>query len=542
MDTFWVLNAANSRYYRDRATIVCETPHLYLYVQNSVHVGSRRACKSARLFEHHTYPTDRASFGSEWIPGVDDDPHVTLFYGHVPGVAGYFSDEDEYPTSVNRFSNEREMMFISSDATSVGNSDFDSTVAHEFQHMIHWHVHAQDEAWDNEGASMLAQVINGYSADGVDQSYAADPVQLDSWSDGYNSPNYGAGFLWMDYLYEHFGGSFIHEMLADRHYSGIALARHVLRERVGLPLSQVFGNWIVANYLNDRSAGPQYGYRNSSIRVPAMATLSGPTASYAGRLHPYAPLYLRLKHTGSSRTYHFHASPTIPVIAAGHTAPFWWSNRCDFCDTSMTRSVNLRKLTNPILTFDAWYEIESGYDYAYVEASTDSGATWHTLRSSITTKANPNGSNIGNGITGRSARVAGSRHGWVPVKVHLRRYHGRRILLRFEYVTDDEFNGQSLAIKNISVGGTHLGHKVGDTAWRLSGFVPVTRNVLPMQWSIRLITFPKDGPPRIKAISVNSDGNASISVHPSTGTERAALAIFAQAPKTTLTARVHITS
>lgn len=540
-DRLWVLDGNTDIYRHVRATILCETPHLYFYVQTSVHVDRRSACKSARFFEHHIYPTDRRVFGSEWRPGIDGDVHVTLFYGHVPGVAGYYAGEDEYPKLVNKYSNQREILFISSDYTTLG-SEFDSTLAHEFQHMIHWHVHAQDEAWDNEGASMLAQIINGFSADGVDQAYAFQPVQLDAWTDGANSdPYYGAGFLWMDYLYERFGPSFVQAMLENRHYSGIALAAQVLHKRTSLSLTKVFGDWVVANYLDRPRLAPRFGYHNTQIHISPNASLGKRSIRYATHLHPYMPFYLAVKPLSEPRVLHFSAAPSIPLISAGRTAPFWWSNRCDFCETSMTRTINLRKAHRPVLTFKAWYRIETGYDYAYLEVSRNRGATWHTLPSRISTKQNPNGGNLGNGITGQSNKVHGNHRGWVSVRVKLRRYAGKKVRLRFQYVTDDEYNGQSLAIRDMAIKAIHYRDHVGDSAWHLSGFVPVMQNRLPLRWSIRLITYPR-GVPKVNSVSVGPRGHASIKIPRSRKSKQAALAIFGQAPKTTLEARLRITS
>ncbi len=41
-------------------------------------------------------------------------------------------------------------------------------------------------------------------------------------------------------------------------------------------------------------------------------------------------------------------------------------------------------VSTPALTFTAWYEIEDGYDYGFVEASTDGGTTWTALEGSNT--------------------------------------------------------------------------------------------------------------------------------------------------------------
>lgn len=75
-----------------------------------------------------------------------------------------------------------------------------------------------------------------------------------------------------------------------------------------------------------------------------------------------------------------------------------------------------------------WYDIESDWDYAYVEVSTD-GLTFTPIAGNITTTANPNGNNRGNGITGTSAS-------FVYAKFGLGAYVGQEIYVRVSYYTD----------------------------------------------------------------------------------------------------------
>jgi hypothetical protein len=80
-------------------------------------------------------------------------------------------------------------------------------------------------------------------------------------------------------------------------------------------------------------------------------------------------------------------------------------------------------------SFQAWYDIESNYDYAYCEVSTDEGLIWTPIEGSITTDFNPYGVNRGNGITGASG-------GWVQAIFPLDSYLNQDIQLRLSYITD----------------------------------------------------------------------------------------------------------
>lgn len=140
----------------------------------------------------------------------------------------------------------------------------------------------------------------------------------------------------------------------------------------------------------------------------------------------------------------------------------WWSDMGDDLDTSMVRAVDV-PADSPLLELLLWYEIESDWDYAYVSVSTDGGATWANLSSSITTSDDPNQQNEGNGITGVS-------DGWVPVSFDLAEYAGQNVLLRLRYVTDGAVGGRGLLADAIRLGSLFDGAETVTDEWTLSGF------------------------------------------------------------------------
>lgn len=100
----------------------------------------------------------------------------------------------------------------------------------------------------------------------------------------------------------------------------------------------------------------------------------------------------------------------------------------------------------PALTCRLWYDIETNWDYAYLEASLDGGLTWRTVPGNRTTDYDPNGTNHGNGITG-------STGGWVEASFYLDAIEGvsagSTLLLRFAYVTDASVEGEGIYIDAI---------------------------------------------------------------------------------------------
>jgi hypothetical protein len=99
-------------------------------------------------------------------------------------------------------------------------------------------------------------------------------------------------------------------------------------------------------------------------------------------------------------------------------------------DQTLTAGQAIQVDPGDTLRFWTRYNI-CGYDYGYVETSTDGGLTWTTMpgEDNITTNLNPYGrNNLGNGITGES-------QGWVLAKFDLGGYVGQEILIRFRFLS-----------------------------------------------------------------------------------------------------------
>lgn len=122
----------------------------------------------------------------------------------------------------------------------------------------------------------------------------------------------------------------------------------------------------------------------------------------------------------------------------------YYSTMGDNLDTAMTIydvSVSGRR---PSLTFNAWYQIENGWDYAYVQVRESGTTNWTNISGNITTTTNPSGMNLGNGITG-------STNGWTSASFSVSAYSGKNIDIRFRYVTDGYVSEPGLFVDNIKL-------------------------------------------------------------------------------------------
>lgn len=503
VDTFWVADQVNSSYVLIAAEIGYVSPHAYFYVERGIDVNQAMFEQSAEVFEREVLPLvlrhfgfDEASLGGQ---------RITILHAHIPGgVAGYFSTIDEYPKTVNPFSNERVMIYISTDAAPFGTREYTATLAHELQHLFHSLASPGEEAWINEGASELAMDLVEGRQESPKLAFERRPdTQLNAWVQGSSSlVHYGASYAFLKYLSERFGLDAVSELVHIRN-SGIAGVEQLLSRRApGLSFDGLFADWAVANYLDDTSVSEgRFGYRDLDIHASAEKVTSVPWRRRAN-VSQYAAEYYELPSIDGRVTLRFYGEPQTRLLPNGRRPGYyqWWSGRADGMDSTMTRELDLTGVTKATLRFRTWFDIEKDFDYAYVEVSRDGGRTWNTLRGRHNTMSNPNGASFGYGYTGHSGM--GDQAGWVWEEIDLGSYVGSRLLLRFEYVTDDAVSGPGFAIDSISV--PEIGWRQSaddDSGWTYDGFVR-TGNSVAQRFAVRLV---RVGPGEPEVISLALD-------------------------------------
>ncbi|WP_299833248.1 immune inhibitor A domain-containing protein [uncultured Metabacillus sp.] len=145
----------------------------------------------------------------------------------------------------------------------------------------------------------------------------------------------------------------------------------------------------------------------------------------------------------------------------------YFSGSGDELNHSMTTTVDLTNAANAQLTFKAWYDIETDWDYASVQVKEAGAGEWATVKGNITTDANPNEQNPGHGITGNS-------NGWVDAAFDLSAYAGKKIDVRFTYWTDVAVAMPGFYVDDIAIkadGNTLVSDNAeGASAFTLTGF------------------------------------------------------------------------
>jgi hypothetical protein len=290
----------------------------------------------------------------------------------------------------------------------------------------------------------------------------------------------------------------------------------------------------VASYLDDPSlAAGRYAYGNLQPDPPADAAQhkSYPVDELS-TVYQYGADYIALDYSSPLRI-EFAGSQTVSLVGNNaHSRDYqWWSIRGDEGDATLTRQFDLSDLEEATLEAWMWYDLETDYDYAYVEVSSDDGETWELLRNDSTTDSNPSGNSYGPALTGKSGD--GDQATWTLQTFDLTPYAGQSVLVRFEVITDEAVNRPGVCLDDISV--PELGYRTdvetGADGWHAAGWGRVTANI-PQLYLVQLITFGEET--RVERLELDAQMRGTLVLPDPDGfAGRAVLIVSALAPATT---------
>lgn len=526
-ERFWILNSDTNEHTQITATLRYITPHSYFWVEDGTPVNERDMKALMDTFEEKIYPTDREFFGSEANPGVDEDPHIYVIYANSIGhnIAGYFSSSDSFNPEVREYSNAHET-YVLGTSQDLGNDYTYATLAHEFVHMIQNASDRNDVSWLNEGFAEVGAFLNGYDIGGADWLYVQNPdIQLNTWVDNTSpdfSAHYGQSFLYLTYFLDRFGEEATKALTNNPEndlpsVDGTLAELNITDPETGVVITadDVFMDWAVTMYVMDGSVEDgRYTYNNypSAPRVRTAEDISSCPQSVNSTVHQYGMDYYRIRCAGDY-TLTFNGSTVVGLLPVNANSGnyMFWSNRGDESDMMLTRAFDFTGVDGPItMSFAAWYDIETDYDYAYIQASTD-GESWEILRSTSSTDADPTGASYGWAYNGQT-------NGWVTEEVDLSKFAGQNVQIRFEYITDAALNGEGLLLDDIRIDASNYeeGFETDDGGWEAAGFVRV-ENILPQTYRLALIT--RGNRTTVTYIELSPDQTAEIPLSLNSGEE-----------------------
>jgi hypothetical protein len=287
----------SNRAYFINATCRAVGGFCYIFVENSQwgkNVTNTGVAKLRRAFDESTpanaskgiYEFETENLG---LPPdeIDLDPKIYILILDIPDahesgnfVAGYFEPINQKRgivrdpnTGMQVQSNEVEMIYIDSSPLDVEDILAREILAHEFQHLIHWRYDSDEDIWINEGCSEYSALfLCGYQLGRHSEhveAYENEPqTSLVSWGNNMDTlANYGASYLWMMYLHEHYGGiSTISSIITEPTHGINGINTVLISKGYSQRFSDVFSDWKVANYLdNDTYESGRYGYSNLDL-------------------------------------------------------------------------------------------------------------------------------------------------------------------------------------------------------------------------------------------------------------------------------------
>ena len=488
-DNNHILTTASLRY---------ATDEIYFWVEDGVYADQADLDAMMDIFANEVYPNNHDFFGTEWIPGVDNDPHLYILYAGGLGnnLAGYFSSEDYVLPVVNEYSNAHEMFVINADVDYLNDPYTLSTMAHELQHLILGYRDSNEELWLNEGFSELATLINGYDQGGFDYSFVNNPdMQLTNWStdSDLNDLNYGASFMFTAYLASRFGEEITRDVVLNP-MNGLVSLDQVFAENqlldpdtgAVITADEFFRDWTLANYLADPYLQDgRYSYTNYD--APSVYDTEW-LDSCDGRdlrktVSQYGTDYYELA-CYEDFSVSFKGDPFIKILPddSENASYFMWSDRADTSDMTLTREFDFSKINGQItLTYDAWWDLETDFDYAYLMVQVDGGA-WRILNNTSCDPDQSKGNNHGCGYNDVS-------DGWSQETANLSEFAGQKISLRFQSISDGAISNEGFAVDNLAI--PEIGYaedfENGSGDWISEGFSRM-QNLVPQAFLVTVIT------------------------------------------------------
>ncbi|MDE0634518.1 MAG: hypothetical protein OXI43_01510 [Candidatus Poribacteria bacterium] len=273
--TFFAIDFARKQQYTINATLRASGSHCYIFVEDSEwqeNVTARTVQTIQTAFETATpadprrgiYDILTESLGPP--PDIDRNQKVILLLLNIRDInthhttAGYFLPIDQnrgmlhHPTLGPLHSNEADILYIHSKSNPANSNELQAVIAHEFQHLIHWKHSPNEETWIDEGCADYAAFQCGYDLYQHLNAFQKTPnISLTDWSQMSQTnllAHYGASFLFMLYLHDHYGGIQTIAALVKNPLDGILGITRTLQTRgTSRTFSDIFADWKVTNYL-----------------------------------------------------------------------------------------------------------------------------------------------------------------------------------------------------------------------------------------------------------------------------------------------------
>lgn len=465
-------------------------------------------------FESNILPTDSEYFGE---PDTHDGNNALLEeWGYMP--EGYYNSSDknvilvsnimdanyytDYPYYIAGFYSPTFEAYFDRNIISIDCYDwenrvgpdgskpytYESTIAHEYQHLIHDDYNREDPTYMNEGCSMFAEIICGYPTPwNYINTYLATPDNsLTLWED--QGPinilaDYGASLLYATYLNDQYSNA------TDQFLSYFVKSGQPGKEGINSALNyfgyeddfeDTYHNWRIANLIHtDCPGNGKYNYETidlgyaDEIRTyditgssvpPVLGTDFGNTTTILGydtgisMLSTFGSDYYGLTDLNNFDIFTFDGDDEAYIEHTWTKDPgYWYSGTGDLVDSLIAGEVYVDP-EDPTLTIETIWDLEQFWDFGFVQVSEDGNweSEWTSLADNegySTTihdpSAHPKVKKYIPGLTGFNPNMT-------TLTYDLSAYSGETIYIGFRLITDWAYHNYGWEIHSVDVSGNSV--------------------------------------------------------------------------------------
>jgi len=370
---------------------------------------------------------------------------------------------------------------------------YEGVFAHEYQHLLESYEDPGETIWVNEGLSDWVMSYVGY----VDRSIPITDVGFDShtqcflgwlgvvtdanplpttggpeqslnlWGDQTDDEgeilcDYGAAATMMHLLADRFGPEFMGDFHRDDLH-GFESLSGLLADAGGPSVTTMIDTWSAmaaldgvlddgAHLHGGSAADFQVSTLDATVNWDTDQTYSSPGAPPNGsdfvRARNGSGQLLSAKRIKGISFAGVEALPPLPLEWTVDADPAdqpgdaaLYAGTEDNLDRSIVREVDV-PAGSPALTFDADWSLEEGFDYGYVQVSTDGGDSYETIACSDQVDGP-----LGSAFNGES-------DAFLPESCDLSAFAGQTVVLAFRMVTDSSIHFDGFWVDDVAIDGT----------------------------------------------------------------------------------------
>ncbi len=267
--------------------------HSYIYSNNF-----GRFELIGKQFDTDIYPETLALWNIEpKLSHEGDERIIILFYpsrfGGGTFSGGAYFGRETMPGEPNPYGNRSGFIGV------AGSPSYKKAgaivLAHELQHLIHHQIDGSEKSWVDEGLSKFTEFYLGYDNGFYANEYLGFTRTPLNYFTG-QPFHYGAGLLFMSYIYERFGIEALQAFAARPEDGFAALDAQFASMGIDLDANTFFADWVLANYLQDVSLSDgRYGYTQFNeielLPPPVRVYITEFPAVFSDESHQFATHY-----------------------------------------------------------------------------------------------------------------------------------------------------------------------------------------------------------------------------------------------------------